>query len=85
LLQDMSGSEDRTRPGNAVQNVATIWTTMDLRRRMIVAAATLGVFLAVLGLARMTATPQMALLYSGLDGAAAGEVVAALGTARRRL
>lgn len=61
-----------------MQNVATIWTTMDLRRRMIVAAATLGVFLAVLGLARMTATPQMALLYSGLDGAAAGEVVAAL-------
>lgn len=61
-----------------MQNVATIWTTMDLRRRMIVAAATLGVFLAVLGLARMTANPQMALLYSGLDGAAAGEVVAAL-------
>jgi flagellar M-ring protein FliF len=61
-----------------VQNAATLWTTMDLRRRLIVGAATLGMFLAILGLARLSGTPQMALLYAGLDGAAAGEVVAAL-------
>lgn len=61
-----------------MQNAATMWTTMDLRRRLIVGAATLGMFLAILGLARMSGTPQMALLYAGLDGAAAGEVVAAL-------
>jgi flagellar M-ring protein FliF len=36
------------------------------------------VFAAVLVLSRLAAAPQMALLYSGLDPAAAGAVVAAL-------
>lgn len=61
-----------------MQNAATLWTTMDLRRRLIVGAATVGMFLAILGLARLSSSPQTALLYAGLDGAAAGEVVAAL-------
>lgn len=54
------------------------WAGLDLRRRIILIAATVGVFLAVLGLARIASTPSMALLYAGLDGAAAGEVVNAL-------
>ena len=37
-------------------------------------------FLAVLALARMAGTPGMALLYSGLESAAAGDVIAALDT-----
>ena len=61
-----------------MQNLVTLWQTLDTRRRMIVAGATLAVFAAVLVLSRMAATPQMALLYSGLDPAAAGAVVAAL-------
>ncbi|HMO09111.1 MAG TPA: flagellar basal-body MS-ring/collar protein FliF [Paracoccaceae bacterium] len=61
-----------------VQNLAEIWSRLDIRRRIVVVAATVGMFLAVIGLARAAAAPGMALLYSGLDPAAAGQVVAAL-------
>jgi flagellar M-ring protein FliF len=61
-----------------LQNVIALWSALDLRRRAIIVIATLAMFAAVLGLSRMAATPGMALLYSGLDPAAAGEVVAAL-------
>jgi flagellar M-ring protein FliF len=54
------------------------WSALDLRRRIVVAGATAAMFLAIVGVARMANTPSMSLLYSGLDGAAAGEVVAAL-------
>lgn len=63
-----------------MQNLISIWAGLGLRRRLFVAGATLAVFLAVLSLARMTGGPQMVLLYAGLDGRAAGEVVAALDT-----
>ena len=49
-----------------------------MRRRIIVVAATLGMFLAVLAVARVAGTPTMTLLYAGLDSAAAGDVVRAL-------
>jgi len=61
-----------------VQQFLTLWQSLDPRRRVIVIAATLGMFAAVLGLARLAATPSLSLLYAGLEGAAAGEVVAAL-------
>lgn len=61
-----------------VQNLLSLWQTMDTRRRIIVVGATLAVFLAVLGLSRMAGTPSTSLLYAGLDSAAAGEVLAAL-------
>jgi flagellar M-ring protein FliF len=61
-----------------LQNVIALWSALDLRRRAIIVIATAAMFAAVLGLSRMAATPGMALLYSGLDPAAAGEVVAAL-------
>ncbi|MES2146088.1 MAG: flagellar basal-body MS-ring/collar protein FliF [Pseudomonadota bacterium] len=62
----------------ALQNLVAIWSAMDMRRRIIVIGATLAMFLAVLGLARLSSTPGMALLYAGLDAKAAGEVIAAL-------
>lgn len=49
-----------------------------MRRRMVVAGATLAVFLAVLGLSRMASAPNMVLLYAGLTPAAAGDVIAGL-------
>lgn len=55
-----------------------IWTGLTPRRRAIVVLATVAMFAAVLGLSRVATAPRMALLYSGLDTAAAGEVVAAL-------
>ena len=61
-----------------MQQLKTLWDTMDARRRLIVGAATLGVFIAILAMARMATAPSMALLYSGLEGATSGEVIEAL-------
>lgn len=61
-----------------MQNLISLWQTLDAKKRMIVAGATIAVFLAVLGLARVAGTPGLSLLYAGLQGAAAGDVVAAL-------
>ena len=63
---------------DALQNLMSLWTSFDARRRVVVIGATLAVFLAVMGLARMAGTPGMALLYAGMDASSAGEVVAAL-------
>lgn len=61
-----------------MQNLISLWSSFDTRRRAVVIGATLAVFLAVLGLARMAGTPGMALLYAGMDASSAGEVVGAL-------
>ena len=61
-----------------MQQIATIWSAMDIRRRMIVVIATLAMFGAVLSLTRMASEPSLTLLYSGLENGAAGEVVSAL-------
>jgi flagellar M-ring protein FliF len=61
-----------------LNNLASIWMGLDLRRRIAVVAATVGVFVAVLLLARGASEPDMALLYAGLDTSAAGDVVASL-------
>lgn len=61
-----------------MQNVIATWSSLDLRRRIIIVGATLAMFAAVLGLSRMAGQPEMGLLYAGLEPAAAGEVVAAL-------
>ncbi|WP_254813750.1 flagellar basal-body MS-ring/collar protein FliF [Rhodovulum sp. ES.010] len=55
-----------------------IWTGLTPRRRVIVIIATVAMFAAVLALSRVATTPRMELLYSGLDGAAAGDVIRAL-------
>ncbi|MCG6903277.1 MAG: flagellar M-ring protein FliF [Rhodobacter sp.] len=61
-----------------MQQILSVWSTLDTRRRIIVLGATLAMFAAVLGLLRMAAQPSMSLLYAGLEPATAGEVVAAL-------
>ena len=61
-----------------MQQLVAVWTALGPRRQVIVAGATVAVFLAVLGLARMAAQPGMALLYAGLEGQAAGELVQVL-------
>lgn len=55
-----------------------VWSTFDLRRRIVVAGATLAMFVTILVMARLASAPSMALLYSGLEPAAAGVVVAEL-------
>jgi flagellar M-ring protein FliF len=61
-----------------VQNLVSIWLNLGLKRQIFVLGATLAMFFAILTLARSAAAPQMSLLYSGLDRAAAGDVIAAL-------
>lgn len=61
-----------------MQNLIAIWTSLNLRRRIIIVGATVAMFAAVLALSRMAGQPEMGLLYAGLEPAAAGEVVAAL-------
>lgn len=62
----------------ALEQVATVWNALPPKRRAIVAAAGLAMFLAVLTLARLATAPGMGLLYGGLEAGAAGEVVQAL-------
>lgn len=61
-----------------MQQLLSVWSALDMRKRMIVVAATLAMFAAILGLSRMAARPDMALLYAGLDAASAGEVIKSL-------
>ncbi len=61
-----------------MQQFLSVWSVLDMRKRVIVVAATLAMFAAILGLSRMAARPDMALLYAGLDAASAGEVIKSL-------
>ena len=61
-----------------MENLRTLWSKLDNRRRAIVLGATLAMFAAIALLARGPGNGEMALLYAGLDAAAAGEIVAAL-------
>lgn len=61
-----------------MQQILSVWSVLSLQKRLVAGLSSLAVFAAVLLLARMAVTPSMALLYSGLDPASSGEVVAAL-------
>jgi flagellar M-ring protein FliF len=61
----------------AVENIRAVWAGLDLWRRIALVGVTLAVFAGVLGMTRMGGN-DTALLYAGLDPAAAGEVLAAL-------
>lgn len=61
-----------------MQNLISLWTALSLNRRIVVGGAAVLTFLAVIAMSRIAMTPGMALLYAGLDGPAAGEVVQAL-------
>ncbi len=61
-----------------MQQLVDVWNAMDLRRRAILFGGLAGLVTILLVLSRLAATPSYALLYSGLDPAAAGEVISAL-------
>ncbi|WP_298492471.1 flagellar basal-body MS-ring/collar protein FliF [uncultured Maritimibacter sp.] len=61
-----------------MEQLLSVWTSLETRRKAVVALATVAVLVTVLALARMAAAPNLTLLYSGLEPDAAGEVVAAL-------
>ena len=61
-----------------MQNILPIWNGLSNTRRAVVIGATIAIFLAILGMSRLIVQPRMTLLYSGLDPAAAGEVIQSL-------
>lgn len=61
-----------------MQNVVATWSSLSLRRRIILVGATLAMFAAILGIGRLAGRTDMVLLYAGLEPATAGEIVAAL-------
>ena len=61
-----------------MQQLLNLWSSFDLRRKIVLLGASIGVFVAVLGLARIATAPNMSLLYSGLENGQAGEVVRVL-------
>jgi flagellar M-ring protein FliF len=61
-----------------VEALIATWRKLDLRRRAYLAGGAAALVVAVFILGRVATAPSYALLYSGLDPAAAGEVVAAL-------
>lgn len=61
-----------------VQQLLRLWSGLDLRKRLLVALATLTMFVTILGLSRLATAPNMTLLYAGLESGAAGDVVRAL-------
>jgi flagellar M-ring protein FliF len=61
-----------------VKNIIAIWSSLSPARRIVLIAATLGMFAAVIAVGRLGSQPQLALLYAELDPAAAGAVVAVL-------
>jgi len=63
-----------------LNNLKTLWSSLTPMRRVIVVGAAAMAFTAILMLSRMAATQDTALLFSGLDAAAAGDVVTALET-----
>lgn len=61
-----------------MQQIQSVWSALDMRKKVIVVLATLAMFAAVLGISRMASQPSMSLLYAGLEPGAAGEVIKAL-------
>jgi len=61
-----------------LESAFPFWTNLDARRKVIIVLATLGMFVAVIFLARSTAQKDLALLFGGLEPTASGEVITAL-------
>lgn len=63
-----------------MQTIIDLWTGMEMRRRALLIGGVAGVVTVLFLLVRLASAPSFALLYSGLDAAAAGDVISALET-----
>ncbi|WP_112320723.1 flagellar basal-body MS-ring/collar protein FliF [Oceanibium sediminis] len=61
-----------------MSQITATWTALDGRRKVILLVAVAAALLSMGAIWRLAATPNMALLYAGLDAAAAGDVITAL-------
>src|SRR5690554_3287199 len=62
----------------ALQQLLSLWSALSVPRRAVIVGATVAVFAGILMMGRVAMQPGMALLYAGLEGAAAGQVVEGL-------
>jgi flagellar M-ring protein FliF len=60
------------------RQIQTLWEGLEPRQRLIAVMTGLAILATMYGISRVATAPDMALLYSGLDPSASGEVVAAL-------
>lgn len=67
-----------------MDHIRNIWSALDPRRRLLAVLVTGAAVLLVLAIARLAMQPGMALLYAGLEGPQAGEVLRALDQRRLR-
>ncbi len=61
-----------------VQPIKNLWSSLDTRKQIMVVAAIMAILVSVLTLSRMASSPNLTLLYAGLEGRTAGETVRAL-------
>jgi len=55
-----------------------MWASIDPRKRIVFGLAAVAALVAVLGLVRVATTPNLSLLYAGLDPSVAGDVITSL-------
>jgi flagellar M-ring protein FliF len=60
------------------KQIQTFWEGLQPRQRLIAVMTAMAILATMYGISRVASAPDMALLYSGLDPAAAGEVIEAL-------
>ncbi len=58
-----------------MQQLLSVWFSIDGRKRAIVALSAIAMFAAVIGLSRFATAPSLVLLYSNIDARSAGEIV----------
>lgn len=61
-----------------MQQIKTVWAALDNRKRMVVFAAAATMFVSIIVMSKMAASPTLKLLYAGLESGAAGDVIGAL-------
>ena len=61
-----------------MKQLKSLWDGLDPRRRLIAVLSAVAIVAAVFGISRVATAPSFAMLYSGLDSAASGEVIADL-------
>jgi len=61
-----------------LNNLLSIWNGLNGQKKFVVVLATIAIIAMVTSIARLSTKPSMALLYSGLESSAAGDVVTAL-------
>jgi len=77
-MSDVNGPERVDAKGYAVNTLLELWNGLDGRRRGLLIGGLAALAVVLLILTRIASQPSYVLLYSGLDPAAAGEVVEAI-------